>query len=157
VDETRRYRGLIRMSLTAGAAMATVATGALAIGLATGLVPTSIFGPRELIAVAIRAFGFGAVAGGVFAWFVSRGAHGQTLLALSTRRVAWWGGLATASVPLLALLAAGGAVVPIGVVAAATLLAGIGGSVVSASMLRLARRGEKRLDAADARPDHLLP
>jgi hypothetical protein len=150
VDGTRRYRGLMRMSLTAGAALAAVAIGALAIGLATRLVPASMFGPRELIAVAVRAFAFGAVAGGVFAWFVSRGARGQTVLTLPTRRVAWWGGIATASVPLLAALAARGAIVPIGALATATALAGIGGSVVSAGMLQLARRAEKQLSAADA-------
>jgi hypothetical protein len=111
-----------------------------------------------VIAVAIRNFGAGAVAGGLFAWFVARRERGQTLSTLSTRRVALWGGLATASVPLLATLtalAATGRLLPIGVLAAGTLLAGIGGSVVSAGMLRIARRAPQ-LTEPDANPDRLL-
>ena len=44
LDQPRRFRGMLRMSLTAGAVLAALATGALALGLATGLVPSSIFG-----------------------------------------------------------------------------------------------------------------
>src|SRR6478672_1520652 len=117
VKTPRRFRGLIRMSLTAGAVLSALATGSLAIGLATGLVHSSIFGPRELVAVAIRGFGAGAVAGGLFSWLLARGARGKTLSTLSTKRVALWGGLAMGSVPLLAagVAAAGGSVLPIGV------------------------------------------
>ena len=151
------FRGLLRTSFTAGAVLSALATGTLALGLATGLVPSSIFGARELIAVAIRGFAAGAVAGGLFAWFVSRGERGKTLSALSTRRVALWGGLATASIPLLTLLAARGAGVPVGVLAASTALAGIGGSIVSAGMLRLARRAPARLGEPAANTERLLP
>jgi hypothetical protein len=143
MDEIGRYRGVIRVSLVAGGLMSALATGALAVGLATGLVPASLFGARELIAVAIRGFGAGAVAGGLFAWFVARHERGQTLSTLSARRVALWGGLATASVPLLSalgLLATTGRVLPIGILAASSMLAGLGGSAVSAGMLRVARR-----------------
>jgi hypothetical protein len=144
------------MSLTAGAALATVATTALTLGIATGLVPGSIFGVRELIGVAIRGFGGGAVAGGLFAWLVSRGARRDTLSTLSTRRVAWWGGLATAVVPLIAVLAASGPIVPIGVLAAGCALAGIGGAAVSAGMLRLARWPSPQLEASDTQAERLL-
>lgn len=156
MDETRRYRGLVRTSLTAGIVMSAVATGALAIGLVTGLVPSSIFGVRELIAVAIRGFGVGAVAGGLFAWFVARGARDQELSALSARRVAFLGGLATGSVFLLGGLAAPG-ILPIRVLAAAVVVAGLGGSVVSAGMLRLARRAPEQLTELDGGADRLLP
>jgi hypothetical protein len=43
MDEAHRYRGLVRTSFTAGITMSAIATGALALGLATGLVPSSIF------------------------------------------------------------------------------------------------------------------
>src|SRR5215831_19415050 len=96
LDAPHRARGLLRTALTAGAVLSALAAGTLALGLVTGLVPSSIFGAREVLAVAIRGFGAGAVAGGLFSWFVARGERGKTLSALSTRRVALWGGLATA-------------------------------------------------------------
>src|SRR5262245_42495767 len=155
-DRTHRFRGLLRTSFTAGAVLSALATGTLALGLVTGLVPSSIFGARELIAVAVRGFAAGAVAGGLFAWFVARGERGKTLLELSTRRVALWGGLATASIPLLTILASSGSV-PVGVLAATTALAGIGGSIVSAGMLRLARRYPARIGEPDTNSERLLP
>jgi len=156
MDEAHRYRGLVRTSLTAGTVMSAIATGALAIGLVTGLVPSSIFGVRELIAVAIRGFVAGAAAGGLFAWFVARGARGRGLSALSTSRVALWGGLATGGVFLLAGLATPG-IVPISIFATAVAIAGVSGSVVSAGMLRLARRAPQQLKELDANADRLLP
>ena len=157
MDEGHPYRGLVRTSLTAGVVLCALATGALAIGLATGLVPASIFGARELIAVAIRGFGAGAVAGGLFSWFVRRGARGQNLSTLSASRVALWGALAGGSVPLLAALTATGPVLPLGVLAASSVLLGIGGSVVSAGMLHVARRAPERLREGDTNAGRLLP
>jgi hypothetical protein len=159
LEQPHRFRGMLRMSLTAGAVLSAFATGALALGLATGLVPSSILGPRDLVAVAIRGFGAGAIAGGLFSWLLARGGRGKTLSTLSTKRVALWGGLATGSVPLLAagVAAAGGLVLPIGVLAASSILAGIGGSVVSAGMLRVARRAPQQLGEPDASPERLLP
>src|SRR5215831_20575905 len=93
LDAPYRLRGLLRTSFTAGAVLSALATGTLALGLVTGLVPSSIFGARELIAVAIRGFAAGAVAGGLFSWFVARGERGKSLSTLSTPRVALWGGL----------------------------------------------------------------
>jgi hypothetical protein len=157
MDEAHRYRGLVRTSFTAGVTISAIATGALALGLATDLVPSSIFGARELVAVAMRSFGAGALAGGLFAWFVARGERGQTLSTVSTRRVALWGGLATGSVFLLIPAVAAGPVIPIGVLISASTLAGIGGSVASAAMLRVARGSAQRLGAADVSSDRLLP
>lgn len=157
MDWAHRYRGLVRTSFTAGITMSAIATGALALGLATGLVPTSIFGARELIAVAIRSFGAGALAGGLFVWFVARGERGQTLSTVSTRRVALWGGLATGSVFLLVPAVAAGSLVPIGVLVEAGVLAGLGGSVASAAMLRVARGSAQRLGKAAVSSDRLLP
>jgi hypothetical protein len=156
MDESHRYRGLVRTSLTAGVVLSALATGALALGLATGVVPESIFGARELIAVAIRGFGAGALAGGLFSLLVRRGERGQTLSSLSASRVALWGGLAGGSVPLLAALTATGPVLPIGVLAAGTVLLGIGGGALSAGMLRVAQRVPAQLRAPDADADRLL-
>jgi len=159
LERPHRFRGMLRMSLTAGVVLSALATGALALGLATGLVPSSIFGPRELAGVAIRGFGAGVVAGGLFSWLVARGGRGKTLSTLSAKRVALWGGLATGSVFLAVGLVAGVRlpVVPIGILAAGSVLAGLGGSVVSAGMLRVARRAPRPLGAADASPERLLP
>ena len=152
-----RLRGLLRTSLTGGAILSVLATGTLALGLATGLVPSSIFGARELIAVAIRGFAAGAVAGGLFSWFVARGERGKSLSTLSTPRVALWGGLATASIPVLTALAAGGSAMPIGILAASAALAGIGGGIASAGMLRVARRTPVRLGEAPENTERRLP
>jgi hypothetical protein len=113
MDGAHRFRGLVRTSFTAGITMSAIATAALALGLATGLVPSSIFGARELVAVAIRSFGAGALAGGLFAWFVAHGERGQTLSTVSTRRVTLWGGLVTGSVFLLVPAVAASSAVPI--------------------------------------------
>ncbi|HEX4681591.1 MAG TPA: hypothetical protein VH277_02715 [Gemmatimonadaceae bacterium] len=132
------------MSVTAGVALSAFATGTLALGLASGLVPSSIFGPREIIVVAVRAFVGGAIAGGLFTWLVAGAERGHTLSTVSPRRIALWGGLATATLPLLVAAATPRAAVPIAVLAAATALYGIGGAGVSAGMLRLARRAPAR-------------
>lgn len=158
MGETVRYRALVRVSLVAGGFMSALATGAMAVGLVSGAIPASVLGPRSLIYVAIRGFIAGAVAGGLFALFVARGERGRTLATLSTRRVALWGGLATASVPLLTALmvfATIGFVLPIGVLAASSVLAGIGGGAVSAGMLGVARR-TPQLTEPGASPDRLL-
>jgi hypothetical protein len=153
----RRYRGVIRMSLTAGVALSVIASATMTLGLATGLVPKEIFGAREIATLAVRAFIAGAAAGGLFGWLVAHRERDQTLSTLSIRRVALWGGIATGSVPLVATLAATGPTAPIGILAAATVAYGIGGSVISATMLRLARRMPRQLGEPDSRTDRLPP
>jgi hypothetical protein len=96
------------------------------------------------------------VAGGLFSWFVARGERGKTLSTLSTRRVALWGGLATGTVFMLPALAAS-RFLPIGVLAAGSLLAAVGGGVMSAGMLRIARRAPAQLGEPDTEADRLLP
>jgi len=156
MEETCQYRGLVRMSLTAGIVVSALATGVLAVGVMTGVVPSSIFGVRELFAVAIRGFGAGVVAGGLFAWFVARGERRQTLSTLSARRVALWGGLAIGGVFLLAGLAVPG-ILPISIVATAAIVAAVGGSVASAGMLQLARRTPESPKELNRGADRLLP
>jgi hypothetical protein len=159
MDDTRRFRGLVGMSAVWGVALSALATSALAIGLATGLVPSSIYGARELIAVAIRGFTAGALGGGVFGWLLSRRARGYAISALSTKRVALWGFLATAGVPGILALAAGGPTLPLGILAASSLLAGVGGAGLAGATLRLARREARaeRLPDPDAGESRLLP
>jgi hypothetical protein len=97
LDQPHPFRGVLRISLTAGAVLSALATGALALGLATGLVPSSIFGARELVAVAIRGFVAGVGAGALFSWFVVRGEHGRTFRSASWQRAAFSRGSAGAS------------------------------------------------------------
>ena len=157
MSETRQYRGLVRTSLTAGAVLAALATGSLALGLAAGVVPESVFGARELVALAVRGFIVGAVTGALFSAFIRRGAREQTLSTLTASRVALWGGLASASVPILTALMSTGPVLPIGILAASTALFGFGGAAVSAGMLRMAQRAPERISGPDAKADRLLP
>ena len=156
MDEPRRLRGLVRISLTAGTVMSVVAAGSLGLALVTGAVPGSVF---DVIELAIRGFVAGAVAGGLFSWFVIRRERGQNLSSLSTRRVAIWGALATGSVPLIVglELMARGRPLPLGVLASGTLLYGVGGALFSAGMLRLARRTPHQLPQPDSLGDRALP
>jgi len=145
VADTRVLRGIVRTSLTAGVVLSVIATGTVAVAFAAGLVPHSVIGAGQVIAIAARGFGLGAVAGGLFAAFVARHERHHTLASLSAPRVALWAGLATATVPLLALLTANVSV-PLGMLGAAAAAYGVGGSVVSAGMLRLARRAPLGLE-----------
>ena len=165
MEHSRRFRGIIGMAITWGLALSTLATGSLALGLATGLVPPSIFGARELVTLAIRGLLAGGVAGGLFAWLLARREGGHSLATLSTRRVAFWGFVAAGSLPILLALAA-----PLGVLVArngfgvlgSVLLAstagfGVLGSVLSTATLRIARRAEARLGGPDEERSRLTP
>lgn len=157
MDNSRRFRGLVGTALTWGVALATLATGSLAVGLATGLVPSSILGARELVAVAVRGLLVGSVGGGLFAWMLSRRERGQSLATLSAPRVAVWGFVAAGSLPVLLALAASGPTLPFGVMVAA--IAGFGGigSLLSTATLRIARRANPRLDGLDTEHARLAP
>ena len=156
MDDARRFRGILRMGAVWGVALSAIATSSLAIGLATGLVPSSIFGARELIAVAIRGLAAGAVGGGLFGWLLSHREHSQLMANLSTRRVALWGFLAAGAVPAIVALTVTGPALPIGILATASLVAGVGGSVLGAGILRLARRSPERLATSADDPNRLL-
>lgn len=138
--DARRFRGLIGMSAIWGVALAGLATTSLAIGLATGLVPASIFGARELVAVAVRGLAAGAVGGGLFAWVLSRRERGELLSTLSPRRIALWGALAAGSVPPIFALILSGPALPIGVLAAGSVLFAAGGGAMGVALVRVARR-----------------
>jgi hypothetical protein len=99
----------------------------------------------------------GGVAGGLFAWLLSRRERGHTLATLSTRRVAAWGFVAAGSLPAILALAATGPVLPLGVLVAG--IAGYGGigSVLSTVTLRIARRADTRLAGVPDERRHLTP
>jgi hypothetical protein len=136
-------------------ALSVLATGTLALGLATGLVPESVFGARELVALAVRGLVVGGVAGGLFAWLLARRERGHSLASLSPRRVALWGFVGAGSLPVIMALAATGPALPLGVLVAGTAGFGAIGSLLSTATLRMARRsqlteagGDRLLDAA---------
>lgn len=151
-----RSRGIIGLAVTWGVALSAFATSTLAVGVASGLVPGSIFGPREFIAVAIRGLIAGAVTGSLFGWLLSSRERGQNLSTLSRGRVALWSFLAAGAVPVLLALAAGGPALPLVVVAAGALGAGVGGSFFGLGLLSLARREPSRLIGASDEKARLL-
>ena len=155
--DSRRFRGIIGTAITWGVALSALATGTLALGLATGLVPSSIFGARELVAVAVRGLLLGGVAGGLFGWLLARRERGQSLATVSSRRVAVWGFIAAGSVAPILALAANGPILPIGLLAAATVGYGGIGALLSSATLRIARRAQARLEGADEELSRLAP
>lgn len=144
-----RARGILGLAATWGVALSALATSALVIGLATGVVPDSIYGVRELAAVAIRGLLVGAISGGAFAWLLTMRERHETLSTLSSRRTALWGSIAAASVPLLIVVATGGPILPIGVLATSVAAFGVGGGIFASTLLRIARRQPKELSAPD--------
>jgi len=157
MGQDHRFRGIVGMSAIWGVALSALATTSLALGLATGLVPPGIFGAREIIAVAVRGFVAGAVGGNLFAWLVARRERSKTLSNVSSHRMALWGFLAAGSVPAIVALAAGGPALPIGILAASTVIAGVGGSALSVGILRLARRAPQQIGSSDDDRSRLLP
>lgn len=155
MDSGRRFRGIFGIAVTWGVALSTLATGSLALGLAVGLVPSSIYGARELIAVAVRGLLFGGAAGGLFAWLLSRRERGHSLA--TTRRVAFWGFVAAGSLPTIVALATTGPVLPLGVLVVGTAGFGAIGGMLSAATLRIARRGAARLEGSDEGRSRLAP
>jgi hypothetical protein len=156
MGQDRRFRGIVGMSAIWGVALSALATTSLAVGLATGLVPSGIFGAREMIAVAIRGFAAGALGGGLFAWLVARRERSKALSSVSSHRMALWGFLAAGSVPAIVALAAGWPALPIGILAASSVIAGAGGSALSVAILRLARCAPEQIGGSNA-DRHLLP
>lgn len=148
MTDSRRFRGVLGLAATWGAALGALATSTLVIGLATGVVPSDIFGARELIAVAVRGLAVGTVAGGLFGWMVSVRERHETLATLSSKRTAIWGAIAAASVPLLILVATTAPTLPLGVLAVSVGGFGIGGGLFATTLLRLARRPNPILAAS---------
>lgn len=157
MDHGRRFRGIFGMALTWGVGLSALATGALALGLATGVVPSEFFGAREIIAVSVRGLLLGGVAGGLFGWLIARREHGNTLATLSTKRVATWGFVAAASIPTILAVTAPGHVLHQFVLVASTIGYGAIGGVLGAATLGIARRETARLNGAECETGQLTP
>jgi hypothetical protein len=137
---SRKLRGVVGMALTWGVGFSLLGSLTLLVGLLVGLVPSSIFGPREILAVAVRGFISGAFAGGLFAWLFATAERRQTLATISKLRVAVWGFLGAAVLPLATAIAIGSSVVPLSVLVAGTVVSGVIGSVMAMTTVHLARR-----------------
>jgi len=111
-----------------GLALSVPVTVVLGLGLATGLVPASAFGAREMIVIALRGFAVGAIAGVLFAWSETPTARPASL----------WQFVVAGSVPAILNLAASD--LPIGILATAGVIGGVAGGVLGAAMLRVAGR-----------------
>jgi len=138
----RRIRGLLGIASTWGIAFSAIATTLVVSGLVTRLFPAAVFGPRQIIGVAIENFLMGALAGTLFSLFFASGERRQTLETLSMPRVALWGflgvGVPTAALSLGAIFLYGR--VPLWGAPLAVAMAGAMGSAMSVATIKLARR-----------------
>jgi len=128
------------MAATWAVALCTLATTTLVGGLIIGVIPSGIFGPREVVAVALRTLIAGAVAGTVFSALFSGAERRKTLASLSTRRVAVWGFLGATLIPLVSVAVLGTAgVLPAAVIAGGSIMFGALGSAMAVATVRIAR------------------
>lgn len=146
------------MAFTWAVGLAGLATALLVGGVVLDVVPSSVFGIRELAAVAVRAFAVGGGAGALFAVVLSRQEGAHTLGALRSGRVGTWGFVAAAGVATALAIGMPGAL-PATVLIPSILLAGTLGAGAAVGILALARRADKQLGRGneDAGPDSLPP
>ena len=145
----RRLRGILGIATTWGVAFSVVATTLVVSGVVTRLFPVSIFGPRQIAAVAVENFLMGGLAGTLFSLFFAGGERRQTIETLSMPRVALWGFLGV-GVPAAALVLGATFLygrIPLLVVPLSIAVAGAMGSAMSVATIKLARR-------APALPEH---
>jgi hypothetical protein len=150
-----RARGILGMALIWATGLSAFATTLLIGGVLLGLVPSSLYGIRELVAVAVRAFAFGAGVGALFAVLLSRRERGKELNALTGRRVGALGLVAGAALGAVLMLAVP-VVLPAAVVAAAITGWGLIGAGLSMGMLKVARRTPV-LSGGEPEPRNLPP
>jgi hypothetical protein len=146
------------MAITWAVGLAGLATALLVGGVVLDVVPSSVFGIRELAAVAVRAFAVGGGAGALFAMVLSRQERAQTFGALHRGRVGTWGFVAAAGVATALAIGMPGAL-PAAVLIPSILLAGTLGAGAAVGILALARRADTRRMRGneDAGPDSLPP
>jgi hypothetical protein len=144
------------MALTWAVGLAGLATSLLVGGVLLDIVPASVYGIRELVAVAVRAFVVGGAAGALFAMVLARQERATTFGALRRGRVAAWGFVAGAGVASALTLAAPG-VLPATVLLASVLSAGTLGAGAAVGVLALARRADARLRRAEGGERSSLP
>ena len=158
MERSTRARGILGMALTWAVGLAGLSTALLAGGVALGIVPASVYGIRELVAVGVRAFAVGGAAGALFALVLARQERARTFDALRRGRVGAWGFLGAAGAAGALAIGMPGAL-PVTVLLPAVLLAGTLGAGAAVGMLALARRADARLRRAseDADPNFLPP
>jgi len=148
VDVLRRIRGLFGVGLTWGVLWGAI--GAL-IGLVVGVVAGDVAIATPVVEWALGMGAYGVVSGLGFGTLLSLGEGSQTLRELSLKRVAVWGVLGSALVPLgfgaLGFFEAGTTLLD--VLGAIAVTATLGGTFASGSVA-MARRAE--LEAADTHP-----
>jgi hypothetical protein len=136
----RQVRAVAGIAVTWGVAFSAIGVTTLLTGMALHALPAELIGIRPLVAVAVRAFIGGAVAGSAFATLFARAERSRTLATLSTKRVALWGFLG-ASVPAAITLGLGAArILPVGVMGAACLGYGLIGGSLGIMMVKIAKR-----------------
>ena len=155
--KSNRARGVLGMALTWGVALSGVACSLLVGGVLLGVVPESVYGIRELVAVAVRGLVVGGAAGALFAMVLARKERATRLGELRRGRLAAWGFVSTSAVAAVLTLTAP-VVLPALVLLPAILVAGAFGSGAAVGVLRLAQRADARLHpSADAPPSALPP
>lgn len=138
---TFRARGVLRTAATWGLGLSALATSLLIGGVEFGIVPASVFGIPELVALAARAFVAGAVMGGIFALAVARRERGRSLAELRYGRFGSSGFLGGAGLGVALGLGAP-AVLPLAVLGASAVGLGLIGSGFSVATLAMARRAD---------------
>ena len=153
-----RARGILRTAATWGVGLAVIASTLLVVGVEVGVVPSSVFGIRELVQIAVRNAVFGARAGALFAVIVARRERARAFADLTYVRMATAGAAGTVLVTG-GLFALAPAVLPVGVVIAGGLGLGLVGAALGASSLAIARRKLPARDRLSAPDDsvHTLP
>lgn len=140
---TRRLRGFIGMGMTWGVCFSALSITQLLIWRLASRIPLEILGSRMVAMVALRGFAVGFTAGALFALALTVAERRRTLSALSSRRIALWGFLGTAVLPVAftALFSPGVfSTIPVGIMATSSLLSGLTGSAIATMILRVARR-----------------
>lgn len=149
-------RGVLRTAITWGVGLATLASALLIGGVELGLVPATVFGIRELVALAARAFVAGGLMGGLFALSVARRERGRHLMELSYGRFGTSGFFGGSALGVALGLATPG-LLPVGVLLASVIGLGLIGTGFSVATLALARRAAglplaRRLERATQPP-----
>ena len=137
-----RARGVLRTAITWAIGLSALASTLLIGGVLLGVVPSDVFGIRELVAVAARTFVAGGFMGAVFALSVARSNGGRQLSEIGYGRFGASGFVGGAALGLGVILAAPG-VLPRGVASAGALGFGLLGTGFSVATLTLARRADR--------------
>jgi len=145
-----RIRGLAGVGITWGALWGVIGAG---IGLVLGLVsPGAWDWTNPILGWAFGMGLYGAVSGVGFATLLSLGERRKTILDLSLRRVAIWGVLGSAAVPLLlnAMGLFGLGEAPLADILGAVAFTGLLGGTFAPASVAIARRAE--LSAGEEHP-----